>query len=47
MFVGSGLAGLLADYLGATSLLNAAALIYVVAGVLGWVVLKRVMGMRG
>ncbi len=47
MFVGSGLAGLLADYLGVKPLLNAAGIIYVVAGVFGWVVLKRVMRGEG
>jgi len=41
MFVGSGLAGSLADALGVASLMYAAAVIYVVAGLLGWALLRR------
>ena len=41
MFVGSGLAGVMADSLGASSLMASAAVIYVVAGLLGWVLLNK------
>ncbi len=46
MFVGSGLAGLLADQIGASPLLNAAALIYILAGVVGWGILKRAVAAK-
>ena len=41
MFVGSGLAGVMADSLGSSSLMASAAVIYVVAGLLGWVLLSK------
>jgi predicted MFS family arabinose efflux permease len=41
MFVGAGLAGMLADTLGASALMASAAVIYVVAGTLGWVLLSK------
>ncbi|HSG18318.1 MAG TPA: MFS transporter [Anaerolineae bacterium] len=41
MFVGAGLAGMLADTLGASALMASAAVIYVVAGMLGWVLLSK------
>jgi predicted MFS family arabinose efflux permease len=43
MFVGSGLGGSLADAAGVASLMNAAAAIYISAGVLGWVLLRRLL----
>ena len=41
MFVGAGLAGFMADSLGSSLLMAAAAAIYVVAGVLGWALLSK------
>ncbi|UCG25329.1 MAG: MFS transporter [Chloroflexota bacterium] len=41
MFVGAGLAGVMADSLGSSSLMASAAVIYVVAGLLGWVLLSK------
>jgi predicted MFS family arabinose efflux permease len=41
MFIGSGLAGVMADSLGSSSLMASAAVIYVIAGLLGWVLLSK------
>ncbi len=41
MFVGSGLAGILADSLGSSVLMGSAAVIYVIAGLVGWVLLSK------
>jgi predicted MFS family arabinose efflux permease len=43
MFVGSGLGGSLADAAGVTSLMYAATVIYVTAGVLGWILLRGLL----
>ena len=41
MFVGSGLAGFLADSLGTSVLMATAAVIYIFAGLLGWALLNK------
>jgi len=41
MFIGSGLAGVMANSLGSSSLMASAAVIYVIAGLLGWVLLSK------
>ena len=41
MLVGSGIAGALTDQLGAIILMMAAAIIYILAGVVGWSLLVR------
>jgi predicted MFS family arabinose efflux permease len=41
IFVGSGLAGFLADSLGTSTLMSAAAIIYIGAGLLSWVTLSK------
>jgi predicted MFS family arabinose efflux permease len=44
MFIGAGLAGTLADTLGSSVLMASAAIIYIVAGVIGWALLSKPLG---